>query len=134
LNQTGNDDSHALSKVLSFYPYIVNVEYWELSAVYSANMYTYKLKLSLDIQKEESVIVDSTFATMEFELADGRERVLGSSKQTLQGTGKLINGAQTITFSDIKSEQFDYPLTLRIYENITTSAGNARRLMATFRQ
>jgi hypothetical protein len=134
VNQTGEDDPNAISKLLSFYPYTVNIENWELSSVYSSNAYTYKLKLGLDIQKVVDVIVDNTFATMEFELIDGRERVLGSTTQQLQGTGKLISGAQTITFTDIKSEQLDYPLTLRIYENITTSTGIAKRLMATFKQ
>ncbi|MCU6791024.1 hypothetical protein OB236_02670 [Paenibacillus sp. WQ 127069] len=134
MNQTGEDDPNAISKVLSFYPYTVNIENWELSSVYSSNAYSYKLKLSLDIQKVAEVIVDNTIATMEFELVDGRDRILGSNNQTLQGKGKLINGAQTVTFTDIKSEQLDYPLTLRIYENITTSAGVAKRLMATFKQ
>jgi hypothetical protein len=134
LSQAGEDDPNAISKVLSFYPYTINIENWELSSVYSSNAYTYKLKLGLDIQKVAEVIVDNTFATLEFEIVDGRERVLGSSTQTLQGTGKLINGAQTLTFTDIKSEQLDYPLTLHIYENITTSAGVAKRLIATFKQ
>ncbi|SFL80985.1 hypothetical protein SAMN03159341_11052 [Paenibacillus sp. 1_12] len=134
VNQAGEDDPMAVSKKLSFYPYTVNIEEWDLSSVYSSNAYTYKLKLSLDIQKAAEVIVDNTFAQMEFEIVDGRDRVLGSTTQQLQGTGKLINGAQTITFSDIKSEQLDYPLTLHIYEDITTPTGVAKRLIATFKQ
>ncbi|WP_240418595.1 hypothetical protein [Paenibacillus periandrae] len=134
VNQAGEDDPTAVSKKLSFYPYTVNIEEWNLSSVFSSNAYTYKLKLSLDIQKAPEVIVDNTFAQMEFELVDGRDRVLGSTTQQLQGTGKLINGTQTITFTDIKSEQLDYPLTLHIYEDITTPTGVAKRLIATFKQ
>ncbi|MEK3916994.1 hypothetical protein [Paenibacillus sp. FSL H7-0331] len=134
VNQAGEDDPTAVSKKLSFYPYTVNIEEWNLSSVFSSNAYTYKLKLSLDIQKAAEVIVDNTFAQMEFELVDGRDRVLGSTTQQLQGTGKLINGTQTITFTDIKSEQLDYPLTLHIYEDITTPTGVAKRLIATFKQ
>jgi hypothetical protein len=134
VNQTDKDDPNALTKMLSFYPFTVNIENWNLSAVYSGTTYTYKLKLGLDIKKVEQVIVDDTFSTMEFELVDGTNRVLSSVTQTLQGTGKLISGSQTITFTDVKSEQLEYPLTLHIYEDITTSTGTAKRLIATFNQ
>jgi hypothetical protein len=134
VSQTGEEDSNALEKTLSLYPFSVKIEDWNLSSVYSSEAYTYKIKLGLDIKKVEEVIVDDSFSTLEFEMVDGLNRVLGSTTQKLQGTGKLMSGSQTISLTDIKSEQLDYPLTMRIYEDIVTSTGTARRLVATFKQ
>jgi hypothetical protein len=134
VSQSGEEDPNALVKTLSFYPFNVKIEDWNLSSVYSSGVYTYKVKLGLDIKKVEEVIVDDSFSTLEFELVDGLNRVLGSTTQKLQGTGKLISGSQTITFADVKSEQLDYPLSMHIYEAITTPTGTARRLVATFKQ
>ncbi|MDF2964066.1 MAG: hypothetical protein K0S39_5801 [Paenibacillus sp.] len=130
----GGEDPHAVKKELPLYPFNVIMDYWTLNAQYNSGTYTYKLKANLDIQKVEQVIVDDSFSTLEFELVDAANRVLGSTTQKLQGTGKLISGLQTINFTDIASEQLVYPVTVRIYENITTSAGSARRLLSTLTQ
>jgi hypothetical protein len=120
--------------VLSFYPYQIKLESWSLSSQYSSGTYSYKLKLGLDIKKEDQVITDASFSTMEFEVVDTNGRALGSSSQVLQGTNKLVNGLQTISFTNIKSEQFEYPLTVRVYESIVTPSGTVKRLVAELKQ
>ncbi|TBL81372.1 hypothetical protein [Paenibacillus thalictri] len=132
--ESGSEDPTALQKVMSFYPFNVTVQDWTISATYSGSAYNYKLKLGLDIKKVEQVIVDDSFSKLEFEVVDATNRVLGSTTQVLQGANKLINGTQTITFDSIKSEQLEYPVTIKVYEDITTSTGTARRLVATFSQ
>jgi hypothetical protein len=132
--QTGADDPTAVEKTLSLYPFNVKIENWLVSTLYSGSTYSYRLKMGLDIQKAEQVIVDDSFSTLLFEVVDQRGRTLGSSSQTLQGTNKLISGEQTIDFS-IKTNQFEYPLTVCIYEVIATSdGGTAKRLVATLQQ
>ncbi|TDG00814.1 hypothetical protein [Paenibacillus piri] len=134
VNNTGEQDPHAVDKELDLYPFHIKMDAWTLNAQYNGGTYTYKLKANIDIQKVEQVIVDDSFSTLELEVVDAANRVLGSTTQKLQGTGKLISGLQTINFPNIASEQLEYPVTVRIYENITTSTGTARRLLATLTQ
>ncbi|NOU98155.1 hypothetical protein GC093_33730 [Paenibacillus sp. LMG 31456] len=131
---TGEEDPQAVTKKLSLYPFNVTMDYWTINAQYSSGSYTYSLKGNFDIKKSEQVIVDDTFSTLEFEVVDATNRILGSTTHKLQGTGKLISGLQTITFTDVKSEQLEYPVSIRVYEVITTSTGTAKRLLATLTQ
>jgi hypothetical protein len=119
---------------ISFYPFSVKIEDWILSQQYSGNSYTYKLKLFLDVKQTDSVIVDNTFSVVEFEVTDSRGRILGSTSMPFLGAGKLISGEQTIDFTNIKSAQFEYPVTVKMYETIQTASGSAKRLVATFTQ
>ncbi|MFD0677928.1 MULTISPECIES: hypothetical protein [unclassified Paenibacillus] len=132
--QTGEEDPQAVAKKLSLYPFDVTLDYWAINAQYSSGSYTYTLKGNFDIKKSEQVIVDDSFSTLEFEVVDATNRILGSTTNKLQGTGKLISGLQTITFANVKSEQLEYPVTIRAYEVITTSTGTAKRLLATLTQ
>ncbi|TVY07597.1 hypothetical protein [Paenibacillus cremeus] len=134
VHSTDDDAASVLGKMASFYPYTVNIQDWNLGSTYSGGTYSYKLKLSLDIKKDTTVLVDDSFSTMEFELVDSNGIVLGNSVQTLQGTNKLISGLQSINFSSVKAEQFDYPLTVNVYEDITTANGTAKRLIAKLQQ
>ncbi|WP_248928294.1 hypothetical protein [Paenibacillus hamazuiensis] len=134
VSQTGEEDPTAPQKVLSVYPFNVKIEDWILSEQYNSGSYYYKLKLNLDVQKTDEVITDDSFSTLEFEVVDSLGRVLGSTTQTLQGANKLISGMQTIDFGSIKSEQFEFPVTIRIYEDIPTAGGSAKRLVATLKQ
>lgn len=133
VKQTGDENPYELQKVLSVYPYDVKIGYWTMSYTYNNDAYTYKLRMDLDIQKADEVIVDESFSTLEFELVDSANRVLTSSTQQFLGTNKLISGTQTITFDSVDSDQFVSPLTVRVYESIETASGTAKRLVATLK-
>jgi hypothetical protein len=119
---------------LSFYPFNVKIEDWRVAQTYSGGSYTYKLNLIMDIQKIDPVIVDETFSTMEFDLVDSQNRLLGSTSMPFIGANKLVSGNQTINFTNIRTEQFEYPVTINVYETIQTQSGPAKRLVATLKQ
>ncbi|WP_284644444.1 hypothetical protein [Paenibacillus silviterrae] len=134
VNKLGEELPYDISPTLAMYPYKIRVESYDISALYSGGNFSYKLGLSLDIQKEEQVITDSAFSTLEFEIIDRNGRTLGSSVQTLQGTNKLISGLQTISFTNLKTEQYNFPLRVRVYEAIATPTGTVKRLLAELKQ
>ncbi|WP_051775267.1 hypothetical protein [Paenibacillus tyrfis] len=118
---------------ISFYPFDVNIDANNLATTYSTSTgYSYHLNLSLTIEQREPVIIDQNFSKMEFELVDGLGRVLGSQSAGFTGTQKLITGTQRISFTNVKTEQIESGVTIRVYETIDTPNGPAKRLVREF--
>lgn len=126
--------------VMSLYPFNVKLDDWTISAYTNPGAngmglsYSYNLKLWLTIDHLEDVVVDKNFSKMKFEIVDSAGRILGSQSAPLTGENKLISGEQTIQLSNIKTDQFSYPLTVKIYESIDTPNGEATRLVKTLTQ
>ncbi|MEI7026618.1 hypothetical protein [Paenibacillus sp. y28] len=122
---------------LRLYPFEMKLNRWQLS--YTANfanlipVYAYKLELDVDLLRQEEVIVDSTFSSLQLELVDGLGRKLSSKSVPLTGKNKLISGKQIITFDSLKDDQLEGNLTVHVYETITTAAGEAKRLLYTLK-
>ncbi|MBU7320875.1 hypothetical protein [Paenibacillus oleatilyticus] len=118
---------------ISFYPFDVNIDANNLATTYSTSTgYSYHLNLSLTIEQREPVIIDQNFSKMEFELVDGLGRVLGSQSAGFTGTQKLITGTQRISFTNVKTEQIESGVTIRVYETIDTPNGPAKRMVREF--
>lgn len=120
--------SESSDKVISFYPFDVSFDAYSIATLYNSG-YVYQLSLDLNITRKDSVIVDQNFSKMEFDLVDGQGRILGSTSASFTGTEKLVSGNQKISFSNIKTEQFDNNLTINVYETIETPSGTAKRLV-----
>ncbi|NHN29791.1 hypothetical protein [Paenibacillus agricola] len=125
------------SELMSFYPFDVKLNDWTMSAYTNAGIpvtYSYKLKLNLTVERVEDVVVDANFSKFTIELVDGLGRTLGSQSVPFSGNDMLISGEQTIQINNIKTEQQEYPLTIKLYETITTPNGEAKRLVKTLQQ
>ncbi|MCS7463669.1 hypothetical protein N0M98_26540 [Paenibacillus doosanensis] len=114
--------------VISFYPFKVTFNSYAIASLYDSG-YVYQLKLGLTVDRMDSVIVDQNFSKMEFELVNGQGVVMGSQSFGFTGASKLTTGDQKITFSNLKTEQFDNELTINVYETIETPSGTVRRLV-----
>jgi hypothetical protein len=125
---------------LVMYPYEVNIRNWALSNVAGLNQatmtyqYSYKLKIDLDLNSIEPVIADANYNKLLMELENQAGRKIASTSLNLNGDNRLNNGEQLIYFKDTASDQLEYPLTLKIYEEIDTPNGQARRLVASLQQ
>ncbi|MGF9712324.1 hypothetical protein EXW96_04135 [Paenibacillus sp. JMULE4] len=59
---------------------------------------------------------------------------LGTATAPFIGSNRIVNGENNFTFSG-NSEQFGYPLSVRIYEVFTTETGaEGKRLLGVFKQ
>ncbi|MEK8128433.1 hypothetical protein WMW72_11005 [Paenibacillus filicis] len=128
------DKSEINGTTLQLYPYDVTINSWELSGNYSNNTWAYKLALDLKIAKQSDVMVDDSTGSLEFELVDPTGRILGSSTYTLQGANKLVTGWQAVALTNVTNNQFQYPLSVRVYETVQTPNGSAKRLLVTLKQ
>lgn len=121
----------------NLYPFHVKMNYWYVGAVADTVpvlSYSYRLKLDLDIERTEDVVVDAGFSRLKIEIADSFGRMLGATEVPFVGVNRLISGVQTIRFDNIRTEQHQYPLTINIYEVIDTPSGEATRLIETLQQ
>ncbi|MGF7030015.1 hypothetical protein J2T17_000920 [Paenibacillus mucilaginosus] len=130
-------------KNMAFYPFTVKLNDWELgfrtnmpSALnpYSPMTYTYKLGLSMDITRQEHVVVDSNFSKMSLELVDSTGKLISVRTLPFTGMNRVVSGKQFITFDNLKTDEQYYPLTVNIYETITTATGEAKRLVGVLKQ
>lgn len=125
-NQTEDD-------VLSFYPYEVKLNSWAIAPQGSAAGYTYKLKLDVDVTTADDIVADANSSNVKFELHDTLGRMIASTTVPLSGMNKLVSGAQYIMFQNLRTDQFEWPLTLKVYESIQTPTGEAKRLVKTLK-
>ncbi|UUZ81086.1 hypothetical protein LJK88_41265 [Paenibacillus sp. P26] len=95
--------------------------------------YSYKLKMDLDIHTTDEAVADPANPKLYMQLENGNGIRLASKSFPLSGDGRLLSGTQTINF-DSASDQMESPLTLKIYESISTPYGEARRLLSELKE
>lgn len=127
------------SELLSFYPFTVNLKSWSMAnltnpALAGPLTYSYRIKMDLEINKKEDVVVDQNSSYLKLELRDSLNRELGSQSFSFVGTKRLISGEQILSFDNIRTDQFEYPITINIYEAVQTPNGEAKRLVKTLKQ
>ncbi|MEI7026115.1 hypothetical protein WBG83_10490 [Paenibacillus sp. y28] len=123
---------------LYFYPFEVKLNDWYLgySTLFGSGglTYTYKLQLNLDIARQDNIVVDENFSKMKIELVNKLGKTIAAQSLPFTGTDRLISGDQVITFSGLKTDSYEFPLSIRFYESIATPFGEAKRLVRTLQQ
>lgn len=120
--------------VLSFYPFTAKLRTWDISALGSAAGYTYKMRLDLDITAADDVVADPNASSMLIEICDPLGRPIASMTRPFTGQNHLVSGPQTFAIQNLLTDQFEWPLTINIYEAIQTPNGVAKRLVKTLKQ
>ncbi|WP_207802263.1 S-layer homology domain-containing protein [Paenibacillus xerothermodurans] len=128
LNQIGNE--------YTFYPYKLNLYHHLILSYVTTNPisntfdYSYKLELGLDIQTTDAVLADPSNPKILFQLEGPDGKRLGSQTYSLAGDNRLLSGSQSIMF-DNAADSLQTPISIKVYEVITTPYGDARRLLQT---
>lgn len=118
-----------------FYPYQVKFHSVLVSMMGNAmGQFSYKMKLDLDITTLDNAIADANSANMKVELVDNAGRMIAAETLPFAGVNKLISGTQYFVFQNLVSDQFNWPVTVKIYESIQTPTGEANRLVKTVKQ
>ncbi|NOU96543.1 hypothetical protein GC093_25470 [Paenibacillus sp. LMG 31456] len=122
----------------SFYPYQVRMDSFNITnyaaknAVTNSYGYTYKLEMGLDIKTTDAVIADPANPKLLFQLEGPDGKRLGSKTYALSGDNRLMSGNQSIMF-DSASDTLESPISIKVYEVVTTPYGDARRLLTTLK-
>ncbi|MCZ8511297.1 hypothetical protein O9H85_02345 [Paenibacillus filicis] len=120
----------------SVYPFFAKIRSWDITGMFNRQgtlQYTYKAKFMMDLKRDDQMQVDQSSSKLQFELYDSLDRLIGTSQASFIGPNRLVTGENNIMFSG-SSEQFDHPLTIRVYEYFTTATGDSKRLLAVFKQ
>ncbi len=122
---------------LVLYPFEIKVNDWQIGTSFNAmgaKNYQYKAKFVMEVNRHDQVQVDPSFSGLLFELYDSADRLIGTGNGAFVGANRLATGENNITF-DGSTEQFDHPLTVRIYEQFTTADGQkSKRLLTVLKQ
>ncbi|MFD0678920.1 MULTISPECIES: S-layer homology domain-containing protein [unclassified Paenibacillus] len=130
LTPTGNE--------FSFYPYQVKMDSFNITnyaaknAVTNSYGYTYKLEMGLDIKTTDAVLADPANPKLLFQLEGPDGKRLGSKTYSLSGDSRLMSGNQSVMF-DSASDTLESPISIKVYELVTTPYGDARRLLTTLK-
>ncbi|MCZ8511981.1 hypothetical protein O9H85_05990 [Paenibacillus filicis] len=131
--------AEAGSSQFLFYPFQIDLHSWSLTYMVtnaggSQYNYKYKLKWDLDVKSADQVITDSSASKLLLELYTKDGRKIASQTLSVNGDGGVTNGEHTVYFTDTPTDQYEYPITLNIYETIDTPAGQARQLVGSLIQ
>ncbi|MBE1442293.1 hypothetical protein [Paenibacillus sp. OAS669] len=121
------------SDTMQLYPFDIRLVNSTVGTNYLAtnSSYSYKMKLELEIKQAENVVVDSNFSKLHFEVVDKLGRVLGTADGSFTGAQRLVSGIQNIVTNNIQSEQFEFPISVNVYELFETPGGQAKRFLKT---
>ncbi|MEK8129514.1 hypothetical protein WMW72_16535 [Paenibacillus filicis] len=120
----------------SLYPFQVKVKNWNLTSDYgpaTQYQYMYRLKLDLNITRDEQVQLDASFPTLLVELYDSQDRLVGRGNASLYGASRLVNGDNSISLSGA-SDSLDVRHKVKIYETFKTPTGEGKRLLTQYNQ
>ncbi|WP_088832993.1 hypothetical protein [Paenibacillus tyrfis] len=119
------------------YPFEIRVNNWQIGTSFNPmglKNYQYKAKFWLEVSRHDQVQVDPSFSGLLFELYNSSNQLIGTGSGAFTGVNRLSTGENNIIF-DGSTEQFDHPLTVRIYEQFTTTGGQkSKRLLKELKQ
>jgi hypothetical protein len=121
------------SDPISFYPLDVKIKDWNYNGHIATNFasYNYTFKLNLEIAQKDNVVLSQNLSKLEVELVDSTGKSMASQKVPFVGTGKLVDGWQTIEFTNV-GNQLEGGVTVNLYESVDMADGPVRRLVAQF--
>jgi len=117
---------------MSLYPFMITLNDASFSATYNRDQsYAYRMRMDLDVKRQEQVITDANFSQLLFEVVDAKGRLLSSKVFAFTGQDKIMSGIQFVDFGNIKSEQLNDDVSINMYEVVATPNGDAKRLLRT---
>ncbi|TDF97555.1 S-layer homology domain-containing protein [Paenibacillus piri] len=128
----------SVDNVFSFYPYEMRMDSFNVSnyaaknGVTNSYGYTYKLEMGIDIKSTDAVLADPSNPKLLFQLEGPDGKRLGSKTFALTGDNRLMSGNQSIMF-DSTSDTLEAPVSIKVYELVTTPYGDARHLLTTLK-
>ncbi|WP_166238611.1 hypothetical protein [Paenibacillus turpanensis] len=116
------------------YPYNIVVKSSDLvlNGTLSTN-FAYSLKMNLDIERKDQVIMDSAVSKLQFDIVDPLGQLLGSQTVPFVGTTRLLNGDNHLTLSNISLYQYSINNYAKVYEVVDTPNGAVKRYLGDIR-
>lgn len=120
-------EENTTDDVWDAYPYRITVKEGDLLVGQLSATFTYTLRLDVNVERREQLIEDASVSKLQFEIEDGIGLVLAEQALPFQGATKLLNGGNTVSFSNMKLDQFSSNNYVSVYETIDTPNGVVKR-------
>jgi hypothetical protein len=95
--------------------------------------FAYEFRFHADVQRLQPVITDASVSKLQFELLDGSGLVLSSQTLPFLGGTKLLDGDNSVKFSNLKVNQYSSNNYVKVYEIIDTPNGIVKRELGEIR-
>lgn len=130
----GIEQELASDDVWDVYPYRITVNNSSLMVNGTlSSTFSYSLQMNLGLERTEQMITDAAVSKLQFELADSSGLVMSAQTLPFQGTTKLLDGDNTISFSNLKLNQFNSTNYVNVYEVVDTPNGVVKRKLGEIR-
>ncbi|PYI51377.1 hypothetical protein [Paenibacillus flagellatus] len=122
----GDDDSS--DDVWNVYPYRIELRDSDLMLNGTlGTTFAYALTFNVRLERKEPVVSDATVSKLRFDLVDPFGLVIASQSLPFQGATKLLDGGNSVTFSNLKVDQFSSTNRVLVYETVETPNGTVSR-------
>lgn len=132
--------SSPVGNVYAFYPYELTMNSFSISnyatknAMTSSYDYNYRLNLDLDIHSTDAVAEDQSNPKLLLQLEGSDGKRLSSKTYSVAGSNRLMSGNQKIMFDNANSNQLESPISVKVYEVVSTPYGDARRFLTELKE
>lgn len=115
------------------YPYRMTVKQADLLVGQLSTTFSYTLNLDVALERTEQVLADASVSKLQFELEDAMGLVLSTAVLPFTGATRLVDGSNTVMFSNLKLNQFSSTNYVNVYEVIETPHGAVKRKLGEIR-
>jgi hypothetical protein len=115
------------------YPYKITVNSADLLVGQLNTTFSYTLNFNVALERKDQIIADASVSKLQFEIEDSSGLVLSTQTLPFQGTTKLLDGDNSITFTNLKLNQFNSTNYVNVYEIVDTPNGIVKRKLGEIR-
>jgi hypothetical protein len=127
----GQDDT--ADDVWDVYPYSITVNSADLLVGQLGTTFSYTMNFNVGLERKEQLIADASVSKLQFEIEDSSGLVLSTQTLPFQGTTKLLDGDNSITFTNLKLNQYNSTNYVNVYEIVDTPNGIVKRKVGEIR-
>lgn len=129
----GIEPENMADDVWDAYPYKITVNSGDLLVGQLGTTFSYTLNFNVALERKDQIVTDASVSKLQFEIEDSSGLVLSTQTLPFQGTTKLLDGDNSITFTNLKLNQFNSTNYVNVYEVVDTPNGVVKRKLGEIR-
>ncbi|TMV46834.1 hypothetical protein FE783_24655 [Paenibacillus mesophilus] len=129
----GIEPENTADDVWDAYPYKITVNSGDLLVGQLGTTFSYTLNFNVALERRDQIVTDASVSKLQFEIEDSSGLVLSTQTLPFQGTTKLLEGDNSITFTNLKLNQFNSTNYVNVYEVVDTPNGIVKRKLGEIR-
>lgn len=112
---------------LNLYPFEFEIRNAVKYFTAGTSTFSYNINLSNTTKRQDTLLAPSDVIKLEFRLTDDTGTEIAAASYPLIGTGRLLDGQNKVSISNIKIDWMYNPHQIHLYEVVETPAGTVKR-------